>query len=139
MTAKEYLNQLKWLDLKIKHRIEQRDELRNKELYPGVELDPEKVDVQSSINPHKTEDNIVRYLDMEEEINKLVDEYVELKHKIITMIHQLDDAQYIDCLHQRYVEFHSFELIAVNMDYSIRRIYQIHGDALQAFKRKHCI
>ena len=67
--------------------------------------------------------------------DNLIDEFVDLKDKIINEIHQLKDYRHIDVLYQRYVQYHSFELIAVNMGYTIRRVYQLHGDALQEFQK----
>ena len=132
MTVKEYLNQVRVLDLKINQKIEEKEMLMH--LATGTGSQDIKSDrVQTSIDLHKTEAVIAKYVDLETEITRMIDQYVDLRDKIINEIHQLTDIRYVDVLHQRYVLGHSFELIAVNMNYSIRRVYQLHGDALQEF------
>ena len=49
-----------------------------------------------------------------------------------------------DVLYKRYIEYQSFERIAVEMDYTYRNVHYLHGRALQAFdkvleewRRKH--
>ena len=139
MNVKQYLNQVRLLDKKINQRIEEKEYLMGKATSTGSSgnMDPDKV--QGSLNLHKNEELITKYIDLEHEIDSMINQFVDLKHKIIGQIQQLEDVHQVDCLMQRYVDYNSFELIAVNMGYSIRRIYQIHGDALQAFKNKHCI
>lgn len=137
MNVKTYLNQVRVLNKKIDQRIEEKEYLQGKASSTQMNMEPDRV--QASMNLHKTEDRIIKYVDLEDEITAMIDRYVDMRHKIIGQIQDLDDVRHIDILKQRYIDFNSFELIAVNMGYSIRRIYQIHGDALQAFKRKHCI
>ena len=134
MNTKEYLSQIRSLDLKINQKIEEKETLYSKVTSTGSQgMNPDKI--QSSINLHKSEDIITKYIDLEHEIDNLIDEFVDLKDKIINEIHQLKDYRHIDVLYQRYVQYHSFELIAVNMGYTIRRVYQLHGDALQEFQK----
>lgn len=138
MTAKEYLRQIRLLDLKIQHRMEEKKTLMS--MASGVSAvsgSPDKVQTSGSTEgPMRYAD---KYMDMEKEIATLIDKYIDLRNLVISQIHQLEDARYVEVLHQRYVNCYSFELIAVNMHYSIRRIYQLHSDALQEFSKKHSI
>lgn len=127
------------MDMRITRKIEERNSLRDKATHVGVNPDPDHVDVKSSPNLHRTEDIIVSYVDLEKEIDRLVDEYVKIKDRIINEIHQMDDPRYEAVLYLRYVKFYTFEVIADDMKYSLRRIYQLHGEALQAFARLHLI
>lgn len=137
MDVKHYLKQVRMLDMKINQRIEERKYLSERAVSTGVFMDPNKV--QRTSRSSGMEDLIVKYLEIEKEIDDTIDEYVNLKHKIIGEIQQLDNVQHVDCLVQRYIEGRSFEAIASDMGYSVRRVFQIHGDALQAFKAKHFI
>ena len=138
MNVKQYLKQIRLLDKKINQRIEEKDYLKGKAAtVRSMIIHPDKI--QQSLKPDKMESMMVKYIDLEHEIDNLIDQYVDLKHKIIGEIQQLDNVQHVDCLVQRYVEGRSFEAIALDMGYSVRRIFQIHSDALQAFKAKHFI
>lgn len=135
MTAKEYLNQLRALDIKIDQRIKQRDELKaSAGLVSGIDYSKDRV--QSS--PDDTLCSAVsRYLDLEEDIDRRIDEFVNLKNTIIGQIQGLDDPRHIDVLHRRYVCFESLERICYEMHYSYKHIKRLHGWALRAFERKY--
>lgn len=139
--AKRYLNQIRLLDTRINQKIRERTDLYAS-IFGGrssSNINPDKV--QSSIDLHKDEALIVKCADLEREINSMIDRLVSLRHKIIDEIHLVEDPNQVDCLYQRYVEYCTFEQIAINTGYSIRRIYQIHNNALLAFseKVKDCI
>lgn len=135
MTAKEYLRQIATLDAKIEHR--QRELAELKSLASGIRSPQAGAKVQSSPSGDKMAGIVSKWIDLEEEINDLIDQLVDAKHKIIGEIHQLSDSRYIRILEMRYVELKSWEEIAVAMHYTIRRVYQIHGYALQDFSLFH--
>ena len=86
-------------------------------------------------------DEIDRRIDTEIRDGDFTDEKGEIHMDAVddcrADIQGLQDAQYIDLLHQRYVEELAFEEIAVNMTCSIRNVYNLHGQALQAFQQKY--
>ena len=135
MTAKEYLRQIAVLDAKINRRQKQVDELKLMvtSVYPMTDGDR----VQSSGSKDRMAGIVARWVDLEAEIGQMIDHLVEVKHRIIGEIHQLEDARYIQLLEMRYVDMDTFEQIAVNMQYDIRWIYRLHGFALQEFTQKH--
>ena len=65
------------------------------------------------------------------------DKFVDKKHTIINQIHTLNDSKHIEILHKRYVEFKSFELIAVEMSYTYQYIRELHGNALRKFETSY--
>ena len=134
MTAKEYLNQIRLLDLKIRQKIEERDHL--KAMAAGNSspvLSKDKV--QTSGSGDKMSRTVDSYVDLEKEIDDLVDRYVDKRDMIINQIHQLNNPRYIRILYLRYVKCCTFEYIAVEMNYTIRGVYKLHGNALQAFQK----
>ena len=152
MNAKEYLDQVRLLDKRIDRKIEEKEYLRN--LAEGIGsfgLNPDKV--QSSINLHKTEDAITKYIDLEAEIDKMIDSFVDLRDKIINEIHSLDDVRYEELLYLKYVgridedtdriHYLRLEEIACVMKksngdhYSFDHIAHLHGEALQKFWESH--
>ena len=135
MKAKEYLQRLKKLDIKINQKIKELEDL--KVTARSVKsIDYSKERVQSSPS---TEAPFVKTVEkiniLENEINAKIDEFVDEKDKIINQIQGLDDSMYINILYKHYVEFMTFEKIAVDLNYSIRNIYVIHEKALQNFEQ----
>lgn len=137
MRAKEYLQQVRVLDIKINNRIKQKDDLLSKiQSISLAENTPDRVQTGRNLDPLGTD--MAKYLDMEREIVSMIDALVAMKDKIIGEIHQLHDPVHIDLLFKRYVECKTWEQIAVEMNYTIRWIYSLHGSALQEFTTVHC-
>lgn len=131
MTAKEYLNQLKKLNCCIKNKKQELSEL-SEIIYTTPALDTSKEKVTTSVQ-NKGFDKIDNKIDLEKEIAQQIEDFISLKHKIINDIHSLNRSEYIDILYKRYVQFKSFEEIAVEMNYSYRHTTRIHGYALKSF------
>lgn len=130
MTAKEYLSQLKILDIKINQRLRQKEELKEI-MYsiPAVNTENERVSGGVKRNYNKVD----KYTDMEREIDKIIDQFVDLKHKIVGEIQLLNNPLFMDILYKRYVEFKGLELISVEMCYNYNYIRHMHGIALKKF------
>lgn len=136
--AKDYLQQLSRLNVIIRQKMKEQADLRNSYSCIGsTDTSKERVSGGAAAGNAGYTHTVDRLVDLEEEINREIDEYADLKHKIINQIQGLQEVQYIDLLHQRYVEELTFEEIAVNMTCSIRNVYNLHGQALQAFQQKY--
>lgn len=135
MKAKEYLQQLKRLDELINQKNKEIDDLRHKATsVSGIDYSKDKV--QTSPSGDAPYANIVvRIIDLNAEVNAEIDRFIDEKHKIINQIQQLQNVEEMTVLHKRYIEYLSFERIAVDMNYTIRNIYFIHGRALQNFEK----
>ncbi len=135
MKAKEYLQQLKRLDEQINQKNKEIDDLRHMSTSIGS-LDYSKDRVQTSPSVDAPYINIIAHIiDLSAEVDAEIDKFVDEKHKIINQIQQLQNVEEMTVLHKRYIEYLSFERIAVDMNYTIRNIYFIHGRALQNFER----
>ena len=147
MTAKEYLRQLPLFDMKIQQKVNERNDLMLMATCTGsLGMDPNKV--QTSIAGDKMSEAVSKYVDKEAEINQMIDEYVDLKDKIINEIHQLTDVRYVELLYLRYVpdvqthRVKRLEEIACIMKrtdgepYSFDHIARLHGQALEDFGEK---
>lgn len=136
MTAKEYLRQIAVLDAKIQRRQIEIEELKTAATHITTMFDENKVWTAGGSND-KIADIVIRWVVMEQNVAEMMDQLMNLRHKIIGEIHQLTDDRYIRILEMRYVDRETFEQIAVNMQYDIRWIYRLHGFALQEFTQKH--
>lgn len=134
MGAKEYLRQIQLLDIKINQRLQELNQLRESAISLSSPKNGEIV--QTSKENHSMH-AVDKYVDLEKEINKMIDDMTDLRHEIIEKIQGLSNGKYINVLHKRYVECKSFELIAVEMNYACRHVHRLHGYALEEFRRCH--
>ncbi len=82
-------------------------------------------------NIHKMEDIITKIVDLENEINDDIDKLVDLKAEITTVIKEEDEPEMQSLLEQRYLNFRTWEQIAVDMGYNVRHLYRMHDKALK--------
>lgn len=140
MTAKEYLCRLGVLDQKIRHK---NQELREAKGRRGIHTESgnEVEDIQTSFTGpcgNQTEVQALRVVSLEEDIENRLIQYMELKHRMIDEIHDVNDSLFIDILYRRYVRNEkNFTQIACDMGYSYKYIVNKHGEALMAFERVH--
>lgn len=136
MTAKEYLMQIKLLDVKIQQKQAQVDDLRDRAISVGGQQ-TDSVRVQSSKDGDNIGRKVAKYADLESGIEADTYELLKLKHKIIKQIQQLSDVRYVELLYKRYVEYKKLELIAVEMNYDYDWVRTLHGYALIDFRTKY--
>jgi hypothetical protein len=124
MTAKAYLSQARKIMTKLKYMVELMRSLRD-----AVEnITPVLSDMPQSDSPYnyKMEDAIIRVVDMENniynELNKLIDIHDSIK--------AVEDPNCYATLVKRYINGDDWTSISIDLGISIRRVYQIHGDAL---------
>lgn len=137
MTAKEYLKQLELLNEMINQKVSQVDELREMAMGGGMGIRYDKDPVQTSVSGDAGTDKIIRYIDLENEVNADIDRYVDLKNKIINQIQGIKNVNHLRILYKRYVEFKRLEVIAVEMNYSYQYVKELHGYALLDFERTY--
>lgn len=140
MTAKEYLRQLKNLEVKIAQRRLERDSLLSDAMGNGSpRLSRDKV--QTSISGDTMGDKLAEAADIQHEVDWLINRLIAERHRIIGEIHTLNDARYIQILYLHYVEGKRLEDVADIMrkpngrPYSYDHIASLHGMALQKFDR----
>lgn len=137
MTAKEYLKQLKVLDVKINQKLEEISALRaSLTSISAVNTTEERVQGGSASNDARFVRTLAKIDAMEQEVDSEIDRFVDAKHKIINQIHKLTNPLHIEILHKKYVEFKSLELVSVEMNYTYQYIVLLHGYALNEFHKK---
>lgn len=135
MTTKEYLSQISRLDRMIKNKLTELSQL--KEITYGLSAIPNEEKVQATPNFDKISTAYCKIETMEENIDKLIDEYVDKKNKIISQIDSMEDEVLYDILFSRYIAKKTFEKIADNLHYSFRQTTRLHGKALKEFEKKY--
>lgn len=136
MTAKEYLSQLWKLNIIIRQRQKQLDELRDKSKSLGS-MDYGKDRVMVSIDGSPLENNVVGIVDLEAYVKGQLARYLLLKNAIIREIEKLSDARYIAVLTKRYAEMKRYKVIAREMHYTEQTTRDLHCKALKAFESEY--
>lgn len=137
MKAKEYLQQLQWLDIVINQKIKEVEDLRLKSKSTSS-IDYSKEKVQTSPSKEASFVKLLgRIVDLEAEISQEINIFVEKKHKIINQIQALNNSKYIEVLYKHYVEYKRLEVIAVEMNFTYQYTRELHGHALQDFERTY--
>lgn len=135
MTVQEYLQQIKVLDTKIQQKQEQYRRLVEQASGSGG-ISYDKDVVQTSKTGDRLERLIIQYVDLEKVIQEEQLHFEMMKHTIINQVQSLNEDRYMNVLFKRYVEYKSYELIAVEMSYSFDYVKELHRDALNFFKEK---
>ena len=132
MTAREYLSQAYYLDQRINSKIEQVESLNDLARKAGCAISgmPRNPDRAVSSMANAVE----RIIDLQAEINADIDRMVGLKTEIMKVIRQVDDPEFQTLLEKRYLSFHTWGQIAVDMGYNVRHLYRIHDRALLEIK-----
>lgn len=125
---KQEFKSIIFIDKKIESKIKQAEKLR--EMALCVQSTNTTTDrVQSSRQPDPMR-LIDRACDMEAEINIEIDRLVDLKAKAETLIEQLPPREAL-LMELRYLEGLSWDKVADRLGYEQRKVYRIHGVALE--------
>ena len=135
MDTKQYLNQISRLDRMIQNKLAEISQLR--ELAMSISAVKNEERVQTTPNFDKIGTAYCKIEEMEEKLDKLIDEYVDKKNLIISQIDGIENETYYEILFARYIEKKTFEKIADEMTYSFRNVTRLHGRALQEFEKKY--
>jgi DNA-directed RNA polymerase specialized sigma subunit len=129
--AKDYLCQIRKTDRLINRLLDTVQTLRSSLTSQSYELNPDKV--QTSGPKNTLENTMTKVVDLEADINRYIDELVDLKQAAIRKIQNIPDQDQQNVLLARYVSGMKWEKIAVDLNFSIAQIYRIHGAALLSF------
>lgn len=136
MNCINYFREIKLLEVKIEQKKKQLESIKEK---VNSLSGPALSDVMGKkTNTYsKLESLIPEYVDLENEIKNDLLIFEKQKAEIINSIHELDDHRFIQLLFKRYVEYKSYELIAVEMNYTYDYVRELHKKAIVAFSITH--
>lgn len=135
LTAKQYLDQLKVIDTKINQKMEELADLMTTATNNGA-IDYSKDRVQTS--PQNAQENrICKYVDLDAEINREIDEFVDIKHRVTKEIQELNVDYYIKILFKVYVQYKTVKDTANEIGLSYQYVRDLHKKALKAFEELH--
>ena len=129
MTAKAWLKRGWQIDQEINSLLRTKQETRDRLTSVTAGYDGESV--QGTRDPHKYD----RLAELDEKIDRRIDQLVAVKQEIMDAIDQMEDERYRTLLRERYVNHKTWEQIKEIMRYSdLRYVYRLHGWALQAIR-----
>ena len=134
MSNKELLNQAYHLDLRIESKLQQVESLRSLATKATTTYTAEPVSGTRDV--HKREDIICKIVDLEAEINADIDQLIELKRKLREMIEAVPNVSYRTILELRYLNFRTWEEIAVAMGYTLRNLRYMRDKAIDSLGEK---
>jgi len=128
-----YLERIKWYDVLIDSKLEELSTLNS----VVRRITPVMKDTGGGAggNQDRIGDTIAKIVDLQEEINRDVDTFVDKKREATKLLKKLEKPLHYQILHKRYVLYKSFEQIAAETHYSYRNVTHAHGRALQAFDK----
>lgn len=131
--AKEYFAQIRKTDRLIQRLTDTVNTLRSGLTSQSYELKPDKV--QTSGAKDTLGETIVKIMSLEEDINARIDELVDMKQEAFTMINRIPDLDQQNILIGRYIQLKKWEDIALELNFSIQWVYELHGKGLLAFSQ----
>ena len=135
MKTKDYLSQVSRLNKMINNKLSEISQLR--ELSVSISAIGNDEKVQTSPNFDKIGTTVAKIDEMENNLDKMIDEYLVKRESIIAQIDTMEEESVYQILFSRYIEKKTFEKIATEMEYSWRQIVRLHGKALQQFEKKY--
>jgi hypothetical protein len=133
MTTKQYLGQISRLDKMIQNKLAEIYQLKSMACSVSVSSDCDRV--QSSHEMDRLGSTVAKIVDLEQETDKLVDDFLAKRKHIVGQIDEIKNSDYYQILSLRYVHSETFEGIANKTHWSIRKVFSLHGEALLEFER----
>lgn len=129
--AQEYLSRIKRQDKMIDRKVD-----RAARLYAlALKTTPTLSDTgaMGGGNQDKLSNAMDKYMDLQAEIDRDVDELIEMQGEVYGLLCQIRNQKYYDVLEMHYLQYMTFEQIGVKMGYSRRWAEKLHGRALEVF------
>lgn len=134
LTAKEYLQQARSLDMLINAK---QDELYALRLTATSVFSPALGDKVKSGGTNNTMQIVDKIIALQETINREIDRLVDLKAEMREKIARVYNPQLIAVLTDKYINGFTLEQIAERMDVAHKTVYRLHGQALQVFRKEN--
>lgn len=133
MTTKEWLNRGYKLDKEINALLKEQSAALTRATGSTCGTSAEKVQTSRRNN---SEDRFINYASYSELIDNRIDELYAIKQEILSAINKVDDAVLRTLLIEKYVNFHTWEQIACDMNYSyVHVVHNLHPKALNAISK----
>lgn len=133
MTVKEFLRSVREQDSLLRAYEQELEDLRRR----AYNISSPKLGDKIQSNHLATLDEIVDKLDSQiEKVNAAWDELIDRRDMAKALINMVEDESIRCVLYRYYILIQTWEQIAVEMNYTIRWVYKLHGKALQDLEKE---
>lgn len=130
MNAERYLNQVRKLDELINAKIAERDQL----IALATDISAKPMDGMPHSNTgtvsQRMQNAVVNLIMLEQKLDKMIDQYVDYKKKVVKVLETLPDKEY-GVLHRHYIRYMTWEQVAEDMGYSTTQVWRIKKNGLK--------
>ena len=134
MEAEAYLEQVRGLDEKIKAKIAEREQL----IALATDVSSKPNDGMPFSNTgtvsQRMQDAVIKLIMLEQELNKIIDHYVDIKQEVIANLEKLPPDEY-GVLHRYYIRYMTWEKVAEDLGCSSVHVWRIKIKGLNILKR----
>ena len=134
MTAKEYLNRVRRQNYILKQTEKELNEIRADILTLRASSLSEHV---SGSKNSDTADKYIRLESYMEKVNAEWDKLIDMRNAAKDLIGAMPDPMHRAVLYARYINGQRWDDIAMDMHYSWKGIFKLHGQALRVFDQMH--
>jgi hypothetical protein len=134
MTAKEYLNRVRRQNYILKQTERELNEIR------ADILTIRASSLSEHVSGSKNSDTADKYIRLEkymEKVNAEWDKLIDMRDAAKDLIGAMPDPMHRAVLYARYINGQRWEDIAMDMHYSWKGIFKLHGQALRVFDQMH--
>lgn len=129
MTTKEWLLRAKDIDKEINLLLDEQMSALERATHVTASGGGE---VKRTAQGNGTEKKFISYSEYSKVIDERIDKLYDTKHEIIKAINRVDNPTYRRLLIARYLEFRTWEKIAIDMHYSYKHVvHYLHPRALK--------
>lgn len=133
MAVKEFLRSVREQDRLLRAYEQELEDLRRR----VYNISSPKLGDKIQSNHLATLDEIVDKLDSQiEKVNAAWDELIDKRDNAKALIDKVEDKSARCVLYRYYILIQAWEQIAVEMNYTIRWVYKLHGKALQDLEKE---
>lgn len=126
--AKNYLQQVQKIDTIIKNKMIEKEQWKAMAESITAASDGERV--QASGSQQKMADAVIRYVEIEAEIDEYINLLLETKRDVVSVIERLPAIEY-DVLHKIYIQYKEMYEVAAECQKTYSWVTTIHGRALK--------
>ena len=130
MNVQEWLEQVKKLDELINAKLAERQRL----IEIATDISAKPIDGMPHSNTgvvsQKMQNAVINLIELEHQIDKLIDKYVDHKQEVVKVLEKLPVKEYA-VMHRYYIRYMTLEQVAEDMGYSVRQVLRIKKNSLQ--------
>lgn len=130
MNAEQWLFQVRKLDELINAKLAERTRLKA----IATDISAKPIDGMPFSNTgtvsQRMPNAVIKLIELEHEIDKLIDKYIDEKQEVLRILEQLPEKEY-GVLHRHYIQYMTWEQVADDMGYSTMHIFRFRKKALK--------